>query len=126
MTCLQKLIIKDKQQIEKIKSKVRNCETKNLDTISAELYKRLMMPIYLPVLMLISLFLIIQSKEKINYSRYKAIIFLIGFLIIIFSETSLRLISNSYLENILIISIPVFLILIIYFYLINKFKFVKS
>ena len=126
MSCLQKLLVKNKQEIEKIKLKVRNCEAKNLDTISSELYKRLMMPIYLPVLMLISLFLIIQSKEKINYSKYKAIIFLIGFLTIIFSETSLRLISNSYLENILLISIPICLIIIIYFYLIFKFKFVKS
>ena len=126
ISCFQKLLNKDRQEIEKIKLKVRNCEIKNLDTISSELYKRLLMPLYLPVLMLISLFLIIQSKEKINYSKYRIIIFLVGFAIIIFSETSLRLISNSNIKNILLVSVPVCLIIFIYFYLILKFKFVKS
>ena len=83
------------------------------------------MPIYLPVLMLVSLFLIIQSKEKINYSKYRTIIFIFGFLIIIFSETSLRLISNSNLKNLFIISVPLSLIILIYFYLFIKIKIVK-
>ena len=126
ISCFQKLLNKDRQEIEKIKLKVRNCEIKNLDTISSELYKRLLMPLYLPVLMLISLFLIIQSKEKINYSKYRIIIFLVGFAIIIFSETSLRLISNSNIKNIVLVSVPVCLIIFIYLYLILKFKFVKS
>ena len=59
-----KLLLKNKQEIAKIKLKVRNCETRNLDTISAELYKRLMMPIYLPANTNF-IILIIQSKEKI-------------------------------------------------------------
>ena len=32
--------------------KVRNCEINNLDTIIAELYKRLAIPLYIPTLML--------------------------------------------------------------------------
>ena len=84
------------------------------------------MPLYLPVLMLISLFLITQSKEKINYSKYRATIFFLGFLTIIFSETSLRLISNSYFKNILLTSIPVGLIVIIYLYLYLKYRFIKT
>ena len=84
------------------------------------------MPLYLPALMLISLFLIIESKEKINYSKYRVSIFLIGFLIIVFSETSLRLISDSNLKNLLITLVPVFLTLFIYLYFLTKFKFKKS
>ncbi len=124
--CLKKLIDKNLQEIENFKLKVRNCKPENLDNIISELYKRLLMPFYLPVLMLTSLFLIIQSKEKINYSKYRAIIFFVGFLIIIFSETSLRLISNSNLKNILLMSVPLSLIIIIYFYLLIKFRFLKS
>ena len=120
--CFEKLLIGNKIEIEQIKLKVRNCEKRNLDNIGSELYKRLLMPTYLPVLMLVSLFLIIQSKEKINYSKYRTIIFIFGFLIIIFSETSLRLISDSNLKNLFIISVPLSLIILIYFYFFTKIK----
>ncbi len=124
--CIEKLISKNTKEIENFKLKVRNCKLENLDNVISELYKRLLMPLYLPVLMLISLFLIIQSKEKINYTKYRAVIFFVGFLIIIFSETSLRLISNSTFKNILLISVPMCLIITIYFYLFKKFRFIKS
>ena len=124
--CFEKLILKNNLGIKKIRLKVRNCSIENLDTISSELYKRLIMPLYLPALMLISLFLIIESKEKINYSKYRVSIFLIGFLTIVFSETSLRLISNSNFKNLLIILVPIFLTFLIYLYFLAKFKFKKS
>ena len=124
--CFKKLLSKNIKEIENFKLKVRNCKLENLDNVISELYKRLLMPLYLPVLMLISLFLIIQSKEKINYTKYRAVIFFVGFLIIIFSETSLRLISNSTFKNILLISVPMCLIVILYFYLFKKFRFIKS
>ena len=125
LECFQKLIIKNKKDIQIIKKKVRNCSIENLDTISSELYKRLMMPLYLPALMLVCLFLIIQSKEKINYSKYRASIFLIGFLIIIFSETSLRLIGNSNFKNFTIILIPILSTILIYFYFLKKLSYKK-
>ena len=124
--CIEKLISKNIKEIENFKLKVRNCKLENFDNVVSELYKRLLMPLYLPVLMLISLFLIIQSKEKINYTKYRTVIFFVGFLIIIFSETSLRLISNSTFKNILLISVPMCLIITIYFYLFKKFRFIKS
>ena len=72
--------------LNKIKNEIRNCELKNLDNIFSELYKRIIIPFYIPVLMLISLLLIIYSKERVNYSNLRVIIFLTGF-IIIFSES---------------------------------------
>ena len=108
---------------DEIKQKVRNCETKNLHNILEELYKRLATPLYLPALMLISLLLIIKSKEKINYSKYRFIIFLIGFFTIIFSEVTLRFISNSINKNIIILLIPVVINLFLYFYFLSKLKF---
>ena len=125
LECFHRLITKNKKDIQIIKKKVRNCSIENLDTISSELYKRLMMPLYLPSLMLVCLFLIIQSKEKINYSKYRAIIFLIGFLIIIFSETSLRLIGNSNFKNFTIILIPILSTILIYFYFLKKLSYKK-
>ena len=74
-------VLKDniENQISTIKEKVRNCEIKNLTNITAELYKRLVIPLYLPALMLLALLLIVHSKEKINYSKYRLIVFLLGF-----------------------------------------------
>ena len=115
--------IKDKV---KIKEKVRNCEVKNLDNIIAEIYKRLTIPFYIPALMLVSLMLIIHSKEKVNYSNYRIIVFLIGFLIIIFSETTLRFINDSFYNNLIISMIPIMVTILFYFYFIMKFNFKRS
>ena len=67
-----------------------------------------MLPFYIPILILITMFLLLISKENINYIKYKILIFLIGFFTIIFSETTIRFVSNSLNENIAILIIPFF------------------
>ena len=126
LECVFSLTNRDIKDKEKIKEKVRNCEVKNLDNIITEIYKRLTIPFYIPTLMLVSLMLIIHSKEKINYSNYRIIIFLIGFLIIIFSETTLRFINDSFYNNLIISMIPIMVTILFYFYFIMKFNFKKS
>ena len=54
---------------------VENCRIDNIDNIIKELYKRIIIPLYIPVLILISLLLIFKSKENINYPRYRILIF---------------------------------------------------
>ncbi|WP_440643513.1 LptF/LptG family permease [Candidatus Pelagibacter sp. HIMB123] len=120
--CAIGLVNKDIKNIKIIKEKVRNCEFKNLDNILAELHKRLGIPLYLPALMLTALLLIINSKEKINFSKFRLITFLIGFFIIIFSESTLRFIDDSIKFNIFIVSIPVISIIMFYFYFLIKLK----
>ena len=115
--------IKDKSKIKEI---VRNCEIKNLDNIISELYKRLVIPIYIPVLMLTALLLIIHSKEKINYTKYRLVVFLLGFFIIVFSESTLRFITHSFYNNLAIILIPFIILLTLYFYFLLKFNFKKD
>ncbi len=126
INCTYNLLKKDTEKINKLFKTVKNCEYKNLDNIFSELYKRLIIPIYLPVLMLTSLLLIIQSKEKINYTRYRLSNFLLGFLIIIFSESTLRFINKSLENNLIFISIPIILNIIFYTYFRKKFKFKKA
>ena len=90
-----------------------------------ELIRRLISPFYLPVLILISLLLILTSKENLKYNRNKYAIFFIGFGIIILSESSLGYVSNSLINNILILILPIFLISIVYFiffYKLNLFN----
>ena len=126
VACVFSLTDRDIKDKKKIKEKVRNCEVKNLDNIIAEIYKRLTIPFYIPTLMLVSLMLIIHSKEKVNYSNYRIIVFLIGFLIIVFSETTLRFINDSFYNNLIISMIPIMVTILFYFYFIMKFNFKRS
>ena len=123
--CIITLTNKSINDKNKIKERVRNCEIKNLTNITAELYKRLVIPMYLPGLMLIALLLIIHSKEKINYSRYRLIIFLLGFFLIVFSESTLRFVNNFFFNNLIIILIPIITACFLYFYFRAKFNFKK-
>ena len=93
---------------------VENCRIDNIDNIIKELYKRIIIPLYIPVLILISLLLILKSKENINYTKYRFLIFFIGFSTIIISEMTIRLISEDFLKNIKFFIIPIILILSLY------------
>ena len=104
---------------------IENCQLQNLSNVIRQLYKRFIIPFYLPILMLIISFMILRSKENINYFNYRISIFLLGFFTIIFSEMTLRFIDQNFFENIKIFIIPI--IIIIVFYLIflinfNSFK----
>jgi lipopolysaccharide export system permease protein len=66
----------------------QNCNLRNLDNVYKELYKRHIIPLYIPILILLSMVHIIRSKEKINFSKYRVSIFILGLLTIIFSETT--------------------------------------
>jgi len=100
-----------------------NCYENNLVNLYKELYKRFLVPFYIPILILISLFLITKNKENKNYKRYKLIIFISGFVTIIFSESTLKMIQNNLIENLSIFFLPVFVILFLYFYFFYIFKF---
>ena len=88
---------------------IKNCTFKNLKNIFKESYKRIIVPFYIPLLSLIVFFLIIYSKENENYNKFKLIIFLIGLFLIIFSETTIRLISDVIFNNFIIVFVPLFL-----------------
>ena len=64
--------------------------------------------------MLTILILVLKSKENINYFNYRILIFLLGLIIIISSEMSLRFIKDNFLENIKIFIIPIISIVFIY------------
>ena len=105
-----------------------NCNRKGIGNIYKELYKRFILPFYVPILILITQLLIIKNKEFKNYSKYKLIIFLLGFLIIIFSESTLKIVENNFIDNLDIILFPLFLILFfyLYFFYLFKFRYTKS
>ena len=104
---------------------IENCVSANLNNVIKELYKRFIIPFYIPTLMLIILFLILKSKENVNYFNYRIFIFLLGLLIIISSEMSLRFIKNNIFENIKIFIVPIIIIILVYsiiYFNLNSYK----
>ena len=91
-----------------------NCLPANLSNVIKELYKRTIVPFYLPILMLILLFLTLKSKESINYLRYRILIFLFGLITLICSEMTLKFINDDLVENLRIIVIPLISVVILY------------
>ena len=101
--------------------KIENCRTDNISNILKEFHKRITIPLYIPALMLICLLVITKSKENNNYTLYRLKIFLIGLVIIILSELSIRYVETNIFNNAIIFLIP--LIIILYLYLTFYFKF---
>ena len=101
---------------------VENCSSKNFYNILKEFYKRFIIPIYIIILSLIPFFLILLSKESQNYNRIRLFTFLVGFAVIIFSETTIKFISSSIIQNIILSIIPIFLFFLIYIFFYFKFK----
>jgi lipopolysaccharide export LptBFGC system permease protein LptF len=88
--------------------------------IVGELNDRLVMPLFIPSLVILSCFLIITNKEIVNYSLLKIIIFSYGFAIIIIGEVLLDLSSKNIYVSLFLYTAP-FLFLIINWILLNYF-----
>ena len=119
LKCVKFLIPTKKNKLD---PKIINCSERNKDNIFKELYKRFIIPIYILVLTLIPLLVTILSKEDSKYSRLKFIAFLIGLFFIIFSETTIRLISDSIIKNISISLLPFIFIITLYLIFLKKFN----
>ena len=104
-------------------NKIENCSKKNLHNIYKELYKRFLIPFYIPLLVLIPFLLTLSSKENSNYSKLKTTTFLIGIVFIVLSETTIKLISATYLKNIIISLMPFLFLIFLYVIFIKKTNF---
>jgi lipopolysaccharide export LptBFGC system permease protein LptF len=88
--------------------------------IIGELNDRIVMPLFIPSLVLLACFLIITNKEVINNNFLKIIIFTYGIAIIIISEILLDLSSKKLYASLFLYVTP-FLFLIINWILLNYF-----
>ncbi|CAN1596227.1 COG0795 Predicted permeases [Candidatus Pelagibacterales bacterium] len=91
-----------------------------LSNIVSELNDRIVMPLFIPSLVLLACLLIITNKEIINNNFIKLIIFSYGILIIIISEILLDLSSKNINLSLFLYAAPV-LFLIINWLLLNYF-----
>ncbi len=107
----------------KTKENIKNCIQQNSTNILKEFYKRLIIPLYIPILVLIPYMLILSSKENSNYVKLKLLTFSIGMIIIVFSETTIRFVSSELFKNTFILITPLFIFVFLYLSLFFKLNF---
>ena len=90
-------------------------EPKQLNNISQEVFSRIFKPLYIPLLAIVSALLLIKSKNSIGYSRYKIMIFVIGVLLISFSEILTKFFSFDLNRSLLLMMVPILISIIFYF-----------
>jgi len=98
------------------------CINRKIKSISQELFKRFIVPLYIFILSLISSSLIIKPEKKLYSKYHKFIIFLFGFSIITISQISFKFISHLKNLDLIIISTPLLLVFFYYLFLILKTK----
>ena len=81
-----------------------------------EIYKRIFLSLYIPLVTLVSCFLILKSHNEYKYKIFKTKVFLSGTLIVIFSQISINLIGTNYTYNLISVSFPILVFLFIYYY----------
>tara|TARA_Y100000816_G_C26098666_1_gene581864 strand:+ start:751 stop:1866 length:1116 start_codon:yes stop_codon:yes gene_type:complete len=91
------------------------CNRPSYNEINQELFKRFYKPLYIPIVGLLTCFLILYPKNNVNFKKNRTIIFLVTFFILILSEGSLRYATSSYLSSILFMIIPWIIFISIYF-----------
>ena len=117
--------LSDKNYKENLDSQffIRNCDLNNLPNVLKELYKRFIIPLYIPIIILVALLIISTSKENINYNKYKIVIYFLGFFLIIFSETTIRFVQDTLIDNYKLIIIPFVCLIIIFIFFFSKLIF---
>tara|TARA_B110000037_G_scaffold131748_1_gene149696 strand:+ start:614 stop:1741 length:1128 start_codon:yes stop_codon:yes gene_type:complete len=107
-------------------NKITSCSFGNLENIYQELYSRLIKPLYTTFLIAISLLIILKSKNDHTFNVYKLKIYSFGFIFIIFLESSSKLISMNTTQNLFLLTLPFFLMLLIYSFFFQTFKLSKK
>ena len=110
------IIKKDKNTNNKLQ--ILTCNNSFYKKLIQELYKRIILPFYIPLLFIIASFLILKSKNNLNYKFFKIKIFLMGILFVIFSQISVNLVSKNNFMSLTMVIIPLILIffLILFFF----------
>ena len=115
-----------KKNINNRKDNALRCGINNsflIKDIYEEIYKRVINPVYIIILSLVSSLVILKSKI-IKLERFlKFLIFFLGFAIIVMSELTYKLINSRIEFEIISLSLPIILIFMFYFYILVKTNF---
>ena len=99
-----------------------NCQKSFLKNLIQEIYKRAILPLYVPILCIIASLVILKSSNNDKFKNFKIKVFLSGITIIIFSQISINTVSINLHFGIATLCIPFVLLLISYLFFLNKNK----
>ena len=119
LSCLEKNVYHRKD------NKIR-CNQKDsflIKEIYQEIFQRTVNPAYIIILSLISSLLILKPKLEFIQNYLKIILFIFGFIIILFSQLSYKFISESFEVEILFITLPIIFIILFYLIILIKTNF---
>ena len=97
-----------------------NCKENTKSEIITVLNRRIVLPLYIPIIALLSSFLLIKTKTQRNFFLNKYSIFVLSFLVLLYAELIIRYTGISKIISILFIVSPIVLIPIIYLLLTFK------
>ncbi len=100
--------------------RAKNKNDTQLPDIISELNNRIVIPLFIPSLVILACFLMSINREFINKTILKITIFSLGILIIVIGEILLNLSSKKNIANILLYAAP-FFFLIINWFILNYF-----
>ncbi len=100
----------------------KTCPRK-IESISEELYKRTVIPLYILILSLISSSLLIKPKSNKYLKYYKSFIFFIGFLFTIISQIGSKFITHNLIYDFIVLFAPIIFVVIYYLTILFKTDF---
>jgi len=103
---------------KKINTDSRNCNISLIKEINQELFKRFYKPIFIPVIAVICSFLLVLPKNSSKYKSQSRFTFLLGFCLLVFSETALRYSTATIFSSLLYIVAPWIIFLL--FWIVEK------
>ncbi len=98
------------------------CRKPTHNEINQELLKRFYKPLYIPIIALLTCFLIMFPKNSSSYKKNRRIIFLATFFILVLSEASLRYATSSYFASMIYLIVPWIIFLLIYLFFYKRIK----
>ena len=117
LNCIKPFLDEGKASLNEFQCRAR------LDDITAELNRRLGMPLYIPFISIIICYLLSSGKENKYFFFKKYIVFLSAFMVLVLAEIMVRYSGQSTLNSIIYYFLPPSLILFNYLILIRIFKY---
>ena len=96
------------------------CDDGSKKDIIQEIFKRFYLPFFIPVLCLIACMQIINNRFNKNYTLYKVMIFIFGFITLFTSEILIKYTGNNVVQDIIILTFPIIIFLFVYLFILKK------
>jgi len=98
------------------------CDDSSVNPVFQEMYKRLILPLYIIVSGFIASCLVLKSGKQFESIIFKSVIFILGFIFIIFSEGSINIISFNNLNKSIFVLFPFIVSIVVYLVFISSKK----